>query len=157
MSDDLIGWVRAERERFLEELRALIAIPSVSADPARKGDVRACAEAMIARMAAAGLTETALIETDGNPIAYGSWLGAPGKPTMLIYGHYAVQPVDPLELWVTPPFEADVREGKIFGRGAVDDKGQVLMHVAALEAHLHVTKRLPLNVKIVIEGEEEIG
>lgn len=155
--DELVEWVRGERERYLAELRALVAIPSISADPARRGDVRTCAEAMVARMAGAGLTETALLETDGNPVAYGAWLGAPGKPTILIYGHYDVQPVDPLELWVTPPFAADVRDGKVYGRGTVDDKGQVLMHVAALEAHLRKRGRLPLNVKVVVEGEEEIG
>ena len=98
-----------------------------------------------------------LLETNGNPLAYAEWLGAPGKPTILIYGHYDVQPADPLELWNTPPFEGTVRDGKIFGRGSVDDKGQVLMHLAALEAHLRTRGTLPLNVKVVIEGEEEIG
>src|SRR5579875_1396525 len=153
----LIEWVRGERERFVAELRELVAIPSISADPAYRPEIRRCAEAMVARMRAAGLTQTAVLETDGNPIAYGAWLGAPGKPTVLIYGHYDVQPVDPLDLWTSPPFDAQVRDGKLYGRGAVDDKGQCLMHLAAIESHLAVTQRLPLNVKIVIEGEEEIG
>ena len=98
-----------------------------------------------------------MLETAGHPVAYGEWLGAPGAPTVLIYGHYDVQPVDPLELWKSPPFEAHVRDGKIYGRGAVDDKGQVLMHLAAIEAHLRANGRLPINVKVVVEGEEEIG
>lgn len=111
---------------------------------------------MVARMQELGFTAEVL-ETKGNPVAYGEWLNAPGKPTVLVYGHYDVQPVDPLELWDSPPFEATVRDGKIFGRGTVDDKGQVLMHFAAVEAHLAQRKTLPVNLKIVVEGEEEIG
>ena len=156
-TDPLITYVRAERERYLDELKGLIAIPSISADPAHKGEVRRCAQAMVDRMMAAGFGRGDVLETAGNPIAYGEWLGAPGQPTIVIYGHYDVQPVDPLALWTTPPFEADVRDGKIYGRGAVDDKGQVLMHIAALEAHLRTNGKLPLNVKVVVEGEEEIG
>jgi acetylornithine deacetylase/succinyl-diaminopimelate desuccinylase-like protein len=154
---EVISYIRANRDRYLAELTEWIACPSISADPAFAADVRRSAETAVARMRAAGLTEALVLETDGHPVAYGSWLHAPGAPTILIYGHHDVQPVDPLELWKTPPFAADVREGKIFGRGAVDDKGQVLMHVAALEAHLRANGRLPLNVKVVIEGEEEIG
>lgn len=111
---------------------------------------------MVERMTALGFVAEVL-ETKGNPVAYGEWLNAPGKPTVLVYGHYDVQPADPLELWQSPPFEATVRDGKIFGRGTVDDKGQVLMHFAAVEAHLALRKSLPINLKIVIEGEEEIG
>lgn len=144
------------RARNLDELREWIAIPSISTDPQHRNDVRRCCERVVARMRAIGLTAEVL-ETDGNPIAYGEWSGAPGKPTALIYGHYDVQPVDPIALWVTPPFEATVRDGKLFGRGAVDDKGQVLMHLAAIDAHLRVRGGLPLNLKIVVEGEEEIG
>ncbi|MBV8073806.1 MAG: dipeptidase [Candidatus Eremiobacteraeota bacterium] len=155
--DSLITFVRAEHERYLEELKRLVAIPSISADPAHKDDVRRAAQAVVDRMRAAGMQRGDVLETRGNPIAYGEWLGAPGKPTILIYGHYDVQPVDPLALWTTPPFEATVRDGKIYGRGAVDDKGQVLMHVAAIEAHLRKRGTLPLNVKVVVEGEEEIG
>jgi acetylornithine deacetylase/succinyl-diaminopimelate desuccinylase-like protein len=98
-----------------------------------------------------------VLETAGNPLAFGEWLGAPGAPTVLIYGHYDVQPADPIDLWESPPFEAQVRDGKIYGRGAVDDKGQVLMHVAAIEAHMRTRGRLPINIKVVVEGEEEIG
>jgi acetylornithine deacetylase/succinyl-diaminopimelate desuccinylase-like protein len=152
----LIRYVRGEHSRYLDELKALVAIPSISADPAYRSEVRRCAQAFVDRMREAGLQRGDVLETGGNPVAYGEWLGARGKPTVLIYGHYDVQPVDPLELWTTPPFEASVRDGKIYGRGTVDDKGQVLMHLAALEAHLRGGK-LPVNVKLVVEGEEEIG
>jgi acetylornithine deacetylase/succinyl-diaminopimelate desuccinylase-like protein len=154
---DMIAFIRANRDRYLGELSEWIACPSISADPAHKADVRRSAQTAVVRMREAGLTEALVLETGGHPVAYGSWLHAPGAPTVLIYGHHDVQPVDPLELWKSPPFAADVREGKIFGRGAVDDKGQVLMHVAALEAHLRTHGRLPVNVKVVVEGEEEIG
>jgi len=155
-SGERIAYIRANRERYLAELTDWIACPSISLDPAHAPDVRASAETAAARMRTAGLSGEVL-ETDGHPVAYGAWLGAPGAPTILIYGHHDVQPVDPLELWTTPPFEAHVRDGKIFGRGSVDDKGQVLMHLAALEAHLRVSGKLPVNVKVVVEGEEEIG
>lgn len=154
---DLITWCRSERERFLADLTAWIAIPSISADPAKKPDVARCGQTIIDRMLAIGMTRAMLVPTVGNPVAYGEWLGAPGKPTVLIYGHYDVQPVDPLELWKSPPFSAHVRDGKLYGRGAVDDKGQVLMHLAAIEAHLRINRSLPLNIKVVVEGEEEIG
>jgi acetylornithine deacetylase/succinyl-diaminopimelate desuccinylase-like protein len=156
-AEALVGWVRDNRDRFLDELKVWIANPSISANPAHQEDVRRSAEAVVARMKKAGLTEAEVLETDGLPVAYGSWLHAPGAPTILIYGHHDVQPADPEELWTTPPFTGTVRDGKIYGRGAVDDKGQVLMHLAAIEAHMTVNKRLPLNVKVVIEGEEEIG
>jgi len=156
-AQEVVEFVRANRERYLSELGAWIACPSVSADPARHPEVRRSAEAVVARMRAAGLSEAEVLETAGLPVAYGSWLHAPGAPTMLIYGHHDVQPEDPLELWDSPPFVASVRDGSVFGRGSVDDKGQVLMHLAALEAHLRVRGKLPLNVKVVIEGEEEIG
>jgi len=156
-AEAVVGWVRDNRDRFLDELKVWIANPSISANPAHHDDVRRSAEAVVARMKKAGLTEAEVLETDGLPVAYGSWLHAPGAPTILIYGHHDVQPADPEELWTTPPFTGTVRDGKIYGRGAVDDKGQVLMHLAAIEAHMTVNLRLPLNVKVVIEGEEEIG
>jgi acetylornithine deacetylase/succinyl-diaminopimelate desuccinylase-like protein len=156
-AETLVDYVRRNRDRYLDELKVWIANPSISANPAHHADVRRSAEAVVARMRAAGLTEAEVLETDGLPVAYGAWLGAPGAPTILIYGHHDVQPADPFELWTSPPFEGTVRDGNIFGRGAVDDKGQVLMHLAAIEAHLAVAGRLPLNVKVVIEGEEEIG
>lgn len=145
-----------DRARQLAALSELIAVESISADPQHRVDVRRCCDLLVERMAAAGLQARAL-ETGGNPIAFGRWDGAPGKPTLLVYGHYDVQPVDPIELWETPPFEAAIRDGKIYGRGAVDDKGQVAMHLAAIEAHLRTRGRLPINLKVVVEGEEEIG
>jgi acetylornithine deacetylase/succinyl-diaminopimelate desuccinylase-like protein len=156
-AQDVVEFVRANRERYLSELGAWIACPSVSADPARHAEVRRSAETVVERMRSAGLSEAEVLETAGLPVAYGSWLHAPGAPTILIYGHHDVQPEDPLELWDSPPFVASVRDGNVYGRGSVDDKGQVLMHLAALEAHLRVRGKLPLNIKVVIEGEEEIG
>lgn len=141
---------------YLDELKCWVAIPSISANPAHRGDVRRCCERLVERMRGIGLNAQ-LLETDGNPLAYGEWLNAPGKPTVLLYGHYDVQPADPLELWHSPPFDAQVRDGNIYGRGTVDDKGQVLMHLAAIEAHLRTRGSLPVNVKVVVEGEEEIG
>ncbi|HMD01385.1 MAG TPA: dipeptidase [Candidatus Baltobacteraceae bacterium] len=156
-AEELVEFVRTNRERYLAELGAWVACPSVSADPARHLEVRRSAEAVVTRMQAAGLTDARVLETDGLPVAYGSWLHAPGAPTVLVYGHHDVQPEDPIALWDSPPFVATVRDGAVYGRGSVDDKGQVLMHLAALEAHLRVRGKLPLNVKVIVEGEEEIG
>ncbi|MGZ3497039.1 MAG: dipeptidase [Vulcanimicrobiaceae bacterium] len=152
----LVAYCDDHKDEYVEELKAWIEIPSISANPEYKREVRRCCERLVERMRSIGL-DADVLETDGNPLAYGQWLGAPGKPTMLVYGHYDVQPVDPLELWHSPPFEGEVRDGKIYGRGAVDDKGQVLMHLAAIEAHMRTRGSLPVNVKVVIEGEEEIG
>ena len=109
------------------------------------------------RDARIGLQNVRLIETPGFPVVYGDWLGAPGAPTILFYGHYDVQPVDPLDLWESPPFEATIRDGEIYARGAADDKGQVFMHLKAIEAHLKQNGRLPVNIKVMLEGEEEVG
>lgn len=144
------------REEYVQELCSWIAVPSVSADPDRAADVRRCCEIIVSRMKAIGL-DAQVLETRGNPIAYGEWLQAPGKPVAIVYGHYDVQPADPLDLWETPPFTGTVRNGHLYGRGSVDDKGQVVMHLAAIEAHLRVNGKLPINVKVIIEGEEEIG
>ncbi len=153
---DLASYCDSHRDANLAELREWIAIPSISADPSHRGDVRACCTRLVERMRSIGL-DAQVLETNGNPLAFAQWLGAPGAPTVLIYGHYDVQPVDPLELWESPPFDGQVRNGNIYGRGAVDDKGQVLMHFAAIEAHMRTRGRLPINVKVVVEGEEEIG
>ncbi len=152
----LAAYCDAQRDAHIDELKSWIAIPSISADPDHRDDVRACCERLVARMGEIGM-KASVLETAGNPLAYGEWLGAPGKPTVLIYGHYDVQPVDPIELWKSPPFEGTVRDGKIYGRGSVDDKGQVLMHVAAIDAHLRTRGSLPVNVKFLVEGEEEAG
>ena len=137
----------------------MIRIPSVSTDPARAGDVRRAAEFVAAELRRIGLAGR-LVETStgGHPLVYGEWLGAAGKPTVLCYGHYDVQPAEPLELWVSPPFEPEVRNGNIYARGAVDDKGQMWMHVKALESLMVAGGgTLPVNVKVLIEGEEEVG
>ncbi len=155
--DKVIDFIQLSRERYLEELKGLLAIPSISALPEHAGDVRRCAEWCGDEMRRVGLEHVRLIETPGNPVVYGDWLGAPGAPTILFYGHYDVQPVDPLNLWESPPFEATVRDGEIYARGAADDKGQVFMHLKAIEAHLSQTGRLPVNMKLILEGEEEVG
>jgi acetylornithine deacetylase/succinyl-diaminopimelate desuccinylase-like protein len=155
--DKVIDAINLHRDRHLEELKALLAIPSISALPAHAGDVRRCAEWCRDEMSRVGLQNAELVETGGNPIVYGEWLGAPGRPTILFYGHYDVQPVDPLELWESPPFEATVRDGEIYARGAADDKGQVFMHLKAIQAYLQEQGSLPVNLKVMLEGEEEVG
>lgn len=152
----LAAYCDEHEQDHLRELESWVAIQSISADPAHRADVRRCCERLVEDMRAIGL-RSEVLETDGNPLAYGEWLNAPGKPTIVIYGHYDVQPADPVELWESPPFEAQVRNGKIYGRGTVDDKGQVLMHLSAIEAHLRIRGSLPINVKVIVEGEEEIG
>jgi acetylornithine deacetylase/succinyl-diaminopimelate desuccinylase-like protein len=155
--NNIIDFINVSRERYLEELKALLAIPSISALPEHAADVRRCAEWCGDEMRRVGLQNVRLIETPGNPVVYGDWLGAEGAPTILFYGHYDVQPVDPLNLWESPPFEATIRDGEIFARGSADDKGQVFMHLKAVEAHLKQSGRLPVNMKIILEGEEEVG
>src|SRR5687767_2731135 len=153
----IIDFINANRDRYLTELKTYLAIPSISALPEHAADVRRCAEWTAAELTRIGLTTVRLEETPGHPIVYGEWLGAPGAPTMLFYGHYDVQPVDPVDLWESPPFEATVRDGEIYARGAADDKGQIFMHFKAIEAHLKQAGKLPINVKVVLEGEEEVG
>jgi acetylornithine deacetylase/succinyl-diaminopimelate desuccinylase-like protein len=155
--DKVIDFINVNREKYLEELKALLAIPSISALPEHTADVVRCAEWCADEMRRIGLQNVKLFDTPGNPIVYGDWLGAPGAPTILFDGHYDVQPVDPLDLWESPPFEAAVRDGEIYARGAADDKGQVFMHFKAVEAHLKQNGRLPVNIKFMIEGEEEVG
>jgi acetylornithine deacetylase/succinyl-diaminopimelate desuccinylase-like protein len=155
--DKVIDFINVNRDRHIEELKALLAIPSISALPEHATDVTRCAEWCAAEMRRIGLEHVRLIPTPGNPVVYGDWLGAPGAKTILFYGHYDVQPVDPLELWTSPPFEATVRDGEIYARGSADDKGQVFMHFKAVEAHLRQNGRLPVNIKFILEGEEEVG
>ena len=155
--DKVIDFINLNRDRYLNELKALLAIPSISALPEHATDVRRCAEWCAAEMRRIGLENVRLIETPGNPVVYGDWLKAPGAPAILFYGHYDVQPVDPLELWTSPPFEATIRDGEIYARGSADDKGQVFMHLKAVEAHLKQNGRLPVNMKFILEGEEEVG
>jgi len=155
--DKVVDFINMQRDHYVDELKTFLAIPSISALPEHQADVRKAAEWTSSHMTKIGLRNVRLIETPGNPVVYGEWLGAPGAPTILFYGHYDVQPVDPLDLWESPPFEATVRDGELYARGAADDKGQVFMHFKAVEAHLSQSGGLPLNMKFFIEGEEEVG
>jgi acetylornithine deacetylase/succinyl-diaminopimelate desuccinylase-like protein len=148
---------RARRIRSLEELRAFVRFPSISAQPLHAADVRRCAEWLAGHLRGIGLDHARLIPTARHPIVYADWLHAPGRPTVLVYGHYDVQPVDPLSAWTDPPFAAVIRGEKLYGRGACDDKGQMFAYVKALELHLQARGSLPVNVKCLFEGEEEIG
>ncbi len=150
-------YVDRNEARFLNELLAFLRIPSISTLPDHKQDVVRAAEFVAHALTDAGLEHVEVIATAHHPLVYADWLHAPGKPTVLCYGHYDVQPPDPLELWKSPPFEPQIREGNIYARGACDDKGQMYMHIKAIEALNHVQGKLPLNVKFLIEGEEEIG
>jgi acetylornithine deacetylase/succinyl-diaminopimelate desuccinylase-like protein len=150
-------YIDANRDRFREELFEFLRIPSVSARSEHKADTRQAAEWLMAKMTEAGL-ETVLHETAGHPILVGEWRGAGSDaPTVLIYGHYDVQPAEPLDLWTSPAFEPEIRNGRIYARGSVDDKGQLYLHVKAIEAHLKGNGSLPVNVILLAEGEEEVG
>lgn len=156
-SPQLDRYFADHREAHLAELKEFLAIPSISSLSEHKEDMTKGAEWLAEALKKAGLENVKIDPTAGHPVVYADWLHAPGKPTILMYGHYDVQPVDPLHLWETAPFEATIRDEKIFARGASDDKGQVFMHVKAVEALLKETGELPVNIKFLIEGEEEIG
>lgn len=151
-----VAYIEQNKDRFLQELFDLLRIPSISADSAFAGDVRQCAESVAAHLRHAGADNVIIEETAGHPIVYGEKIINPSWPTVLIYGHYDVQPSAPDELWTTPAFEPNVRDGKIYARGAADDKGQFFMHVKAFETMMK-TDSLCCNVKFMIEGEEEVG
>jgi acetylornithine deacetylase/succinyl-diaminopimelate desuccinylase-like protein len=157
--DQAIAYIDAHFDAFLDTLRALARIPSISADPERAGDLRASAEAVRAAMAAAGLENTAVLDIEGaHPYVYGEHLHAPGRPTLLLYAHHDVQPPGRAAHWKTPAFEPTMRaDGRLYGRGVVDDKAGVVTHLAAIEAWLRSAGALPVNVKMIVEGEEEIG
>jgi len=154
-----LEYCQANRERFLQGLINWVKIPSISALPEHKADVRRAAEYLANDLRDMGLQSVELIEgkETENPLVYAEWLGAPGKPTLLLYGHYDVQPPDPLEEWKSPPFEPILRDQNLYGRGTADDKGQSYILAKAVEAFLKTTGRLPINVKFLLEGEEEIG
>ncbi len=158
MASSSVGYAQQNQQRFLGELKDLLRIPSVSTAPEHKDDVRRAAEFVAADMRRIGLENVEIIATKGHPLIYADWLHAPGKPTVLCYAHYDVQPAEPLNEWITPPFEPTERNQNIYARGAVDDKGQLWMEIKAIEALMkgHGGK-LPLNVKFIIEGEEEVG
>jgi acetylornithine deacetylase/succinyl-diaminopimelate desuccinylase-like protein len=155
-SRDVLARIDAERESYLEELKDYLRIPSISTDPDFKDEVLRAGDFLLAKMRAAGLTAER-IDTAGHPLVYGEWLGAPGKPTVLFYGHYDVQPVDPIELWRHPPFEPAVEGDNLVARGATDDKGQSFAHLKGVAAMLAERGSLPVNVKFLVEGEEEAG
>jgi acetylornithine deacetylase/succinyl-diaminopimelate desuccinylase-like protein len=155
--EKVLTYIEKNQDRFLEELKEFLRIPSISNNAENKKDVLRCAHFVANQLRQIGMQQVQLFPTPGHPIVYGEWLGAPGQPTVLFYGHYDVQPVDPLDLWVSGPFEPTIRNGEIYARGSADDKGQVLMNLKGVEAHLQVEGRLPINVKFLIEGEEEVG
>jgi len=150
-------YTQEHQSEFVEGLKAFLRIPSISTLSEHKPDIRRAAEFAKSELERAGLTNAALIEGEGNPLVYAEWLGAPGKPTILFYGHYDVQPPDPLDEWKSPPFEPAIRNDNIYARGSADDKGQTFILMKAVEGLLKQNGKLPINVKFLIEGEEEVG
>jgi acetylornithine deacetylase/succinyl-diaminopimelate desuccinylase-like protein len=157
MSSSAVAYAQKNYPRFLDQLKALLRIPSVSTLPEHAGDCHFAAEVLAADLAKIGMENVRLIETAGHPLVYADWLHAAAKPTVLVYGHYDVQPPDPLDEWLSPPFEPTERNGNLYARGAVDDKGQVIAQMKALESLLASDGKLPLNVRVLLEGEEEVG
>jgi len=152
-----IEYIRAHHDQFEHGLIDILKIPSISSDPDHIADMQNMAEKLQAEMQTLGMHNAEIIPTEGHPVVYSEWLEAPGRPTLLIYGHYDVQPVDPVDLWSSPPFEPRIAGDRIFARGAADDKGQIYIHLKAIEAVLATTGKLPVNVKLIFEGEEEVG
>ena len=155
-SSDLDKYLKQNDSRIREELFEFLRIPSVSARSEHNADTARAAACLKQSMEKAGMKAT-IHPTSGHPIVIGEWRDAPGAPTVLVYGHYDVQPAEPIDLWTSPPFDPEIRDGKIYGRGSVDDKGQLFLHIKAIEAHLATRKRLPLNIVLLAEGEEEVG
>src|SRR5262249_16940539 len=154
--DSVKSYIQSHRQQFEADLADLLRIASVSADSRQKGETKRAAEWVAAQFRGSGLA-TELIPTDGHPLVYAESPAVPGKPVVLVYGHYDVQPPDPLDEWISPPFEPTVRDGNIYARGATDDKGQMLTHVKGVQAWMKTVGKLPLQVKFLIEGEEEVG
>jgi acetylornithine deacetylase/succinyl-diaminopimelate desuccinylase-like protein len=153
----VIDFIDAHRARFVSELIEWVRVPSISSEPSRAADVKRSADHLASELRRLGADRVEVWPTAGHPAVFAEWMGAPGKPTLLIYGHHDVQPVDPLAEWISPPFEPAQREGRLWGRGVVDDKGQVYIHAKAIESFIATAGRLPINVKMIVEGEEEIG
>ena len=149
-------YLEENKDRFLDEMLDLLRIPSVSAKSEHKDDMHKCAELVKQRLLDAGCDKAEVMTTQGHPVIFGEKIIDPAKPTVLIYGHYDVQPVDPLNLWHSDPFEPTIKDGKVYARGSADDKGQFFMHVKALETMVK-TKTMSTNIKFLIEGEEEVG
>src|SRR6202161_327725 len=158
MASPAVDFARNNQQRFLSELKDLLRIPSVSTLEEHKPHVQKAADFVAAELRRIGMENVEFTPTKGHPLLYADWLHAPGKPTVLCYGHYDVQPAEPLDEWLSPPFEPTERDGNLYARGAVDDKGQMYMHLKALES-LFATGagRLPVNVRVILEGEEEVG
>lgn len=157
MSQAIDQYVQENEPRLLEELKEFLRIPSISTLPDHNADTRRAGEFAAAKLREAGLENVEIIETPRHPLVYADWMHAPGKPTVLCYGHFDVQPPDPLELWETPPFEPTERNGNLYARGSADDKGQMYSHIKAFEALRAVHGTLPVNIKVLLEGEEEVG
>jgi acetylornithine deacetylase/succinyl-diaminopimelate desuccinylase-like protein len=155
--DRVIAFIDEHRARFVDELIAWVSVPSISSDPARAADVRRSAEHLAAELKALGAVRSEVWPTAGHPAVFAEWGHVAGRPTLLVYGHHDVQPVDPLGEWKSPPFAPAVREGRLWGRGVVDDKGQVYIHAKAIESFIRTAGSLPINIKMIVEGEEEIG
>ena len=155
--DSVLKHIAKNQDRYLEELKEFLRIPSISNNSENKQDVLLCAEYVASQLRQTGMRKVVVFPTTGHPIVYGEWLEAANQPTVLFYGHYDVQPVDPVDLWISGPFEPTIRDGEIYARGSADDKGQVLMNLKGVEAHLQSEGKLPVNVKFLIEGEEEVG
>ena len=155
--DNVLSYIDQNKDRYLSELKDFLAIPSVSTNPQNKSDMDRCSQWVANHMQTIGLQNVRIYPTPGHSVVYADWLNAPGKPTVLLYGHYDVQPPEPLDLWTSPPFEATIRGENLYARGSADDKGQVFIHFKSIEAFLKNTGELPINLKLLIEGEEEIG
>jgi len=153
----VLNYIKENKENYLNELIEYLKIPSISTLEENKEDMQKCASFVADKLKSAGMNRVEIFQTKGHPLVYGEWLEAPGQPTVLFYGHYDVQPVDPIELWDSPPFEPVIKEGKIWGRGTTDDKGQNFVHIKSVEAFFKTGGKLPINVKFIFEGEEEIG
>jgi acetylornithine deacetylase/succinyl-diaminopimelate desuccinylase-like protein len=155
--ETVLTYIDAHRERFVSDLAEWARVPAISSDAAHRADMVKNAEHLMNAVKALGAGRVEMWPTKGHPAVFASFQHAPGKPTLLIYGHHDVQPVDPLGEWVSPPFEPTVRDGRMWGRGVIDDKGQVMIHVKAIEAFMKTRGKLPINLKLIVEGEEEIG
>jgi acetylornithine deacetylase/succinyl-diaminopimelate desuccinylase-like protein len=154
---DVLAYIDTNRARFVEQLADWVRIPAISSDPNHAKDMVANAEFLMRDLKSLGAQRVELWPTKGHPAVFAEWNHQPGKPTLLVYGHHDVQPVDPLPEWISPPFEPAIREGRMWGRGVVDDKGQVHIHAKAIEAFVKTRGKLPINLKLIVEGEEEIG
>ncbi|MEX6505844.1 dipeptidase [Jiella sp. M17.18] len=156
-TQDVEAWLDERSDAAVEELKAFCRIPSVSTDPAYKGGIRQAAAFVADRLTRAGFPSVEIVETGGHPAVVAEWCDVPGAPTILVYGHYDVQPPDPLDKWTTPPFEPDIRDGRLYARGISDDKGPVMIPILVAEAFSRTRGALPLNIKMIVEGEEESG